>query len=104
MALTNDDLQAIASLLDTKMNPIEKRLDNIEEDISSLKTDVSTLKSDLTELKETVNKNYDMLEEFYVYQKEQNTEVSNSLSIVEGELEMHNNQIARNTAQLKRVK
>lgn len=100
MALTSEDLQAIASLL----KPIEQRLDNIEKDVFSLKSDVSTLKTDVSEIKKTVNKHYNMLEEFYVYQKEHNTEVSNTLSIVEGELEMHNNQIALNTAQLKRVK
>ena len=114
MALTQQDLQAIALLL----KPIDRRLDTIERDVSTLKTDVSglkldvsTLKSDVSdlkldvsELKETVNKNYGMLEEFYVHQKEHNTEIMDTLSIIEGELAMHNNQIARNTAQLQCVK
>lgn len=128
MALTQQDLQAIALLL----KPIDRRLDTIERDVSTLKTDVSglkadvstlkadvsglksnvsglkldvsTLKTDVSELKETVNKNYGMLEEFYVHQKEHNTEIMDTLSIIEGELAMHNNQIARNTAQLQCVK
>lgn len=101
MALTNEDLQAIAALLDTKLDiklkPIEQRLDNIESKVLALQNDVA-------DVKETVHKNYTLTEEFYVSQKEHNTEIADSLAIVTGELDMHNRQIARNTAELKRVK
>ena len=101
MALTNEDLQAIAALLDTKLDiklkPIEQRLDNIESKVLALQNDVA-------DVKETVNKNYTLTEEFYVSQKEHHTEIADSLAIVTGELDMHNHQIARNTAELKRVK
>lgn len=88
----------------SEIQSMKTDISELKNDVSELKTDVSTLKADTAEIKDTVNKNYGMLEEFYVYQKEHNTEVSNSLAIVEGELEMHNNQIAINTAQLKRLK
>lgn len=56
MALNHDDLQAIAALLDAKLDaklePVNARLDRIE--------------STVFEIKDTVDKNYNMLEEFYV--------------------------------------
>lgn len=93
MALSKKDLQAIATLFDEKFDenfkPIDQRITNIENDVA--------------QIKETVNKNYGMLEEFYVYQKEHNTQTSDTLGVIEGELEMHNNQISLNTAKLKQV-
>lgn len=83
MALTSDDIQAIAQLLDTKLAPINERLDRIET---------------------KVDKNYDLLERFYVEQQEVNTDTADQLDVISGKLEMHDNQIARNTADLRRIK
>lgn len=51
MALSNDDLQAIAQLLDMKL---ESALKPLKDDISGLKDDVSTLKDDVSGLKDDV--------------------------------------------------
>ena len=66
-----------------KLNEIDKRVDTIDK---------------------KVDRNYDLTLEFYGRQKEHNTEVSDTLDIFSGEMEMHNNQIAKNTAALKRYK
>lgn len=44
MALTNKDLQAIAQLLDSKLQPINNRIDNIE---SQLKQTERVLKNEI---------------------------------------------------------
>ena len=68
MALNHDDLLAIAALLDAKLEPVNARLDRIE--------------STVLEIKDTVDKNYNMLEEFYVNQKEYNTITADRLAII----------------------
>jgi len=40
MALTKEDLQAIAALMDSKLEPINNRLDTMQADIADLKEDV----------------------------------------------------------------
>jgi len=40
MALTKEDLQAIAALMDSKLEPINNRLDTMQTDIAALKEDV----------------------------------------------------------------
>lgn len=47
--------------------------------------------------------NYEMLEEFYVYQKEFNVHVIKEIRLINGKLETHDNQIARNTEILKDI-
>ena len=48
MALTNEDLQAIADLMDQKLEPINKRLDKMDNrlDLLELKQDRTTKKLD----------------------------------------------------------
>ena len=41
MALTKEDLQAIAALMDSKLEPINERLDTIQEDIEQIKEDTA---------------------------------------------------------------
>ncbi len=48
MALTNEDLQAIATLMDEKINP--------------LKTDIQDMKSDIKDMKSDINKLSDRIE------------------------------------------
>lgn len=103
---------------DEKFKPIDQRLSNLEKKVDALADTTDSLSSkvetlaDTTDslsvkfenLTETVNRNYTMLEEFYVYQKEHNTKTSETLELIEGELEMHSNQISLNTAKLRQVK
>ena len=56
MALTNDDLQAIASLL----QPINNRLDKIESEVSALRIGQIELKKEVREVKDKVSDTYDL--------------------------------------------
>ena len=65
MTLTNEDLQAIAILMDSKLQPINSRLDNmdnrldkIESEVSALKAGQRELKRDIREMKDKVNDTY----------------------------------------------
>ena len=67
MTLSNEDLQAIATLMDNKLQPINSRLDNmdsrldkIESEISALKTGQRELKKEVREIKHKVNDTYDL--------------------------------------------
>ena len=103
----NEILKAMSDMLHPileKVTKMETDMLEMKKDIAELKSDVSTLKSDVSEIKETVNHNYNLTLEFYGIQKEHNTEVSDMLDTISGELDMHNNQIARNTAAIKRYK
>lgn len=118
-------LKEDVSTLKTEVSSLKEDVSSLKEDVSTLKTEVSSLKEDVSSLKEDVSflkektdkldlkidtldfkvdRNYDLTLEFYGNQKEHNTEVSDTLITISGELEMHNNQIAKNTAALKRYK
>lgn len=92
-----DLLQAISDIIDKKLEPIKKDIADIRSDISDIK-----LKVDVIDTK--VDRNYNITLDFYGNQKEHNTEASDTLDTITGQLEMHNNQIAKNTAVLKRCK
>lgn len=83
MALTREDLQAIADLMDEKLKPMKEDISVLKTDVTELKTDVAVLKTDVAEF---------------------NTEVTDRFKIMEGQLEMQKNQIARNTADIKLYK
>ena len=64
MALTNDDLQAISSLMDIKLQPVNYRLEKIESAIFVLKVGQEELKTNYEELKvgqEELKANYEEL-------------------------------------------
>ena len=54
MALTNGDLQAIASLMDSRLQPINGRLDKMEGRLERLESEVSAVKANQLDLKEEV--------------------------------------------------
>ena len=90
--------------LKSDVSGLKSDVSELRSDTSTLKSDVFTLKSDTSEIKQTVNKNYALTEEFYINQKEANTEVKDRIKVITGELEMHNEQISRNTADIKLYK
>lgn len=55
MSLTNEDLQAIANLFDSKMDqklqPINNRLDKLESEVSGMKNGLDKLESEVSSLK-----------------------------------------------------
>lgn len=111
MSLTREDMAAISELLDEKLVPIEQKITNLGNDMIQVKADVAELKSDMVEVKqrvgvleETVTRHYKMFEEFYVYQREYNTAMEARWKIIEGKLDMHSNQIARNIDDIRLIK
>lgn len=70
MALTNDDLQAIATLLepihnrldniDSRLDKVENRLDKIESEVSALKAGQINLKKESKEIKDKVTDTYNL--------------------------------------------
>ena len=52
-------------------------------------------------LADMIAKNHQLLEEFYVRQKEFNTDLLDRFAIIDGKLEMQGNQIARNASIIK---
>ena len=83
--------------IETKVNQIETKVNQIETKVNQIETKVNQVDS-------KVDRNYDKTVEFYAMQQEHNTEVSDTLVTITGELEMHNNQIAKNTAAIRRYK
>lgn len=47
VALTNEDLQAIAALMDSKLEPISNRLEAVEAKQDKLSADIATLNHDI---------------------------------------------------------
>lgn len=45
MGLTNEDLQAIATLMDNKLQPINNRLDSMDNRLDKIESEVSALKT-----------------------------------------------------------
>ena len=76
------------------LNRLEERMDRLEERMDRLEERVDRLE-------EQVAKNYQLLEEFYVHQKEFNTAMLDRFAVYDGRLEMQGNQIARNTSIIK---
>lgn len=60
MALTNDDLQAIASIMDTKLQPINNRLDKLESEMSAVRIGQMEMKKEIREIKHKVNDTYEL--------------------------------------------
>ncbi|MDO4323127.1 MAG: hypothetical protein Q4C61_11415 [Lachnospiraceae bacterium] len=111
MALSTQDLQAISEIMDIKIQPINERLDKMDERIDQIdgridQMDVRLDKMDerLDNIEFAVSRNYDLTLEFYASQKEFNNEFREHLHKIDGRLEMHDNQIAKNTADIRYLK
>jgi len=55
MALTNEDLQAIAALMDEKINPLRTDIRDMKSDINDMKTDINGMKTDINDMKSDIN-------------------------------------------------
>lgn len=64
MSLTNEDLQAIANLFDTKMDqklqPINNRLEKLESEVSGLRTGQIAMRKELKEVHHKVSDTYEL--------------------------------------------
>ena len=54
MALTNEDLQAIAALMDEKINPLKTDIYDMKSDINDLKSDINNMKSGINKLSDRI--------------------------------------------------
>ncbi len=111
----NELLKAMSDMmdqkLDEKLQPITIRLDRVDERLDKMddrfdKMDERLDKMDdrFDRLEALVAQNYDKTLEFYAAQQEANTEMADRLITIQGQLDMHTNQIARNTADIRRYK
>ena len=104
--------------LDQKLHPIwqelsglNKRVDTVSEQVNTLdkrfdvlEEKVNVLDEKVNALDERVTRNYDLLVEFYGKQQEENRFLRDELKLIHGKLQVHDNQIARNTADIAELK
>ncbi|MEY8425540.1 hypothetical protein AALB52_23195 [Lachnospiraceae bacterium 38-14] len=60
MSLTNEDLQAIAALMDNKLEPINSRLEKLESEVSGLRTGQVAIRKELKEVHHKVSDTYEL--------------------------------------------
>ena len=60
MALSNEDLQAIAALMDNKLQPINNRLERLESEFSGLRTGQVSIRKELKEVHHKVSDTYEL--------------------------------------------
>lgn len=77
---------------------------DMKKDIAEIKSKVDGIETKVNQIDSKVDRNYDKTVEFYAMQQEHNTEVSDTLELVSGKLEIYADQTARNTLALKRYK
>mgnify|MGYP001086296304 FL=1 len=53
--LTNEDLQALSSLMDKKLEPINSRLDNMDQRLDRMEEDIAIIKEDGQITREVIN-------------------------------------------------
>ncbi len=132
MALSTQDLQAISEIMDIKIQPINERLDKMDERFDQIdgrldqmdvrldkmderfdqidgrldQMDVRLDKMDkrLDNIEYVVSRNYDLILELYATPKEFTADTKDHLRKIDGILEMHGNQIVKNTADILYLK
>lgn len=112
------DMNKRISNIETDVSGLKTDMTEVKEDIAELKTDMTEVKADIVELKtdmsdmkivterlsQTVEKHFSMTLEFYGRQMEHNTRINDLFEIMIGQMDMHTNQISRNTADIKKLK
>ena len=97
-----DDIETNFGNVNSELNAYNKRFDDIENHFGNVNCELNAYNKRFDDIEDLVRANYKMTEDFYVSQKEANTELFDQIAIISGELEMHNNQISKNTADLRR--
>lgn len=54
MALSQDDLQAIATIMDAKLDPVKMEIAGIKTEITGIKSDIASMKSEITGMKSEI--------------------------------------------------
>jgi chromosome segregation ATPase len=107
MVLSNDDLQAIAQLLDNKIGPIKEDVSMLKEDVSGLKEDVSMLKEDVSVLKQDVaglKEDVSVLKEDVTVLKEDVTVLKSDVAILKDKVEDHDSQFISIKGELRDIR
>ena len=97
-----DDIENNFVKVNSELNTYNKRFDDIENNFGNVNSELNAYNKRFDDIENLVRANYKMTEEFYVSQKEANTGLFDQIALISGELEMHNNQISKNTADLRR--
>ncbi|WP_394916086.1 hypothetical protein, partial [uncultured Robinsoniella sp.] len=97
-----DDIENHFGNVNCELNAYNKRFDDIENHFGNVNCELNAYNKRFDDIENLVRANYKMTEDFYISQKEVNTELFDQIAIISGELEMHNNQISKNTADLRR--
>ena len=97
-----DDIENNFGNVNSELNAYNKRFDDIENNFGNVNSELNAYNKRFDDIENLVRANYKMTEEFYVSQKEANTGLFDQIALISGELEMHNNQISKNTADLRR--
>ncbi len=87
--------------LEDRMVQLEDRMVQLEDRIVQLEDRMVQSEDRINTLADMIAKNHQLLEEFYVRQKEFNTDLLDRFAIIDGKLEMQGNQIARNASIIK---
>ncbi|MDO4338135.1 MAG: hypothetical protein Q4C91_08630 [Eubacteriales bacterium] len=79
--LKSDMVEVKADVAELKTDVAELKSDMVEvkADVAVLKSDMVEVKADIKSIKQTINKNYSILEEFYIFQKEFDTHIKSLL-------------------------
>ena len=87
--------------LGDRLVQLEDRMVQLEDRIVQLEDRMVQSEDRINTLADMIAKNHQLLEEFYVRQKEFNTDLLDRFAIIDGKLEMQGNQIARNASIIK---
>ena len=90
--------------MDERLDKMDERLDKMDERLDKMDDRFGKMDDRFDRLEALVAQNYDKTLEFYDAQQEANTEMADRLITIQGQLDMHTNQIARNTADIRRYK
>lgn len=87
--------------MDKRLDGMDKRLDDMDKRLDGMDEHFNTLDAQLAGIKETIDKNYLIVEEFFVKQQEINTAITNKIDFWEEKVDLYANQTIKNTLQLK---
>lgn len=86
------------------LEQILSEMKSMKSDVIEIKTKVGTIDSRVETIDSKVDRNYDKTIEFYVQQKEYNTQISNMFEDMISRIEIFENQTIKNTSAIRCIK
>ena len=96
-----DSIDLRLDKMDDRFDSIDLRLDKMDDRFDSIDLRLDKMDDRQDKIDQKIDRNYDAVMSFFSRQQEINTETSEKLNFIMGQLDMHNTQIALNTAMLK---